>query len=77
MIHIKYMGIKPTVNEYYKQLCTELGDVETKLQRIQARKSEILAEIDALNKALPQLEALEWYNEKANKEESGEQGRGT
>lgn len=71
------MSIKPVFNEYYKQLCTELGDIETKLQRIQARKSELLAEINALNEALPQLEALEWYNEKANKKEPSEQGRGT
>lgn len=41
------------LNSKYAQLCTELGDIVTKLQILESKKTKILQQIEALDQLAP------------------------
>lgn len=46
---------KEQINEQYTQLCTQLGDVESKISILQDNKEFILKQIKSLNKQITEL----------------------
>ena len=59
-----------TLDQRYRQLCTELGDCEYQLEVLNAKKSKLLAEIGHLDRLAGELKALSIATKKEHHEQT-------